>query len=78
LSDVGIDGAGDVGAEHDAGKPQEALPVGRGRVPAADSGQGQVDDGLGGIAHELKLFGRRHAPPCLDLALLDGGGGIDG
>ena len=47
-------------------------------MPAADSGKGQVDDGQGGIAHELKLLGRRHASPRLDLTLLDRGGSVEG
>lgn len=40
-------------------------------MAAADPGEGQVDDGLRGVAHEPKLLGRRHASPRLDLALLD-------
>lgn len=43
-----------------------------------DSGKGQVDDGLRGVAHEPKLLGRRHASPRLDLALLERRGRVAG
>jgi hypothetical protein len=77
MSEVGINALGNVVAEHETRKPEETLPTGRRRMPAADSGEGQVDDGLRGVAHELKLLGRRHAPPRLNLELLDRSGGVE-
>jgi hypothetical protein len=47
-------------------------------MTAADAGEGQVDNGLSGITHELKFLGRRQATPRLDLPALDGGGGVEG
>ena len=78
MSEVRIDGSGDIAAEHDAGKPEETLPVGCRRMPAANPGKGQVDDGPRSVAHELKLLGRRHASPRFDLALLDRGRSVEG